>query len=317
MSVPKQALEQLERAEKALEPIKDTSSEETVVTQEQGNDENLSSNNEETQEVSPQETSEALQRELELERQRNASLKGRIESQLKTANSENKELKTQLMQIQEKMSELEMASKEPGNKRHISKEEAEELGDDVLDLQTRVIKGTIEEELERGKIKEYVEQLINKSIEVRSEQPQSNPVDVNAFWETVEKFYPGARALNTSDTGWFAFLNLYDSKSGLKNRDLGADAINNADVATLVDLLNAYKPLSSAPNNSTEVSPKPETTNHARNVELPQKPVFTKANVNLFYKDLADGRFKGTKGRKEAEEIEAQIMEAAQEGRIY
>ena len=38
--------------------------------------------------------------------------------------------------------------------------------------------------------------------------------------------------------------------------------------------------------------------------------------IELFFKDVADGKFKGAKGRKEAEEIEAQIMEAAQNGRI-
>jgi len=37
----------------------------------------------------------------------------------------------------------------------------------------------------------------------------------------------------------------------------------------------------------------------------------------LFFKDVADGKFKGKKGRAEAEKIEAQIMEAAQAGRIY
>ena len=81
-------------------------------------------------------------------------------------------------------------------------------------------------------------------------------------------------------------------------------------------MLTAYKPIGSAANNSVTQTVKPETTAHARQVEPPEQPTFTKAGVELFYKDVADGKFKGAKGRKEAEEIEAQIMEAAQNGRI-
>ena len=316
MSVPKQALEQLEKAEKALQQEQqDTSPAEAVVNEETGNDEILSSHNEGTQEVSPQVDTEALQRELELERQRNASLKGRIESQLKQANTENKELKGSLESMQAKIEELEIANKAPGYKRHISEEEANELGEDVLNLQQRVIKGTIEEELERGRIKEIVEDLVNKKVPTQTQQVTST-VDYASFWNNVEHFYPGAREINSSDQGWFAFLELYDSRSGLKNRDVGADAINNGDVASLVDLLTAYKPIGSAANNSVTQTVKPETTAHARQVELPEQPTFTKAGVELFFKDVADGKFKGAKGRKEAEEIEAQIMEAAQNGRI-
>ena len=323
MSIPKQAMEQLEKAEAALEEAmnpKDTSPVEKIVEIEEGNDESLLSQDESSaEEVSPQ-INEALERELELEKQRNASLKGRIDSQLKQANSENKELKSQLEEMRSQIEELSNTNKVPGAKRHISEKEAEELGEDVLNLQERVIKGTLEEELESGKIKELVNSLVEQSINSRTKvnTQQKSGVDLNAFWQTVEKYYPGARDINSSDTGWHSFLNLYDSKSGLKNRDVGANAINNAAVASLVDLLETYKPLGSVSVNKAKVSPKPETSGNAKAVNKQEvKPQFTQAGVELFFKDLADGKFKGKKGKAEAEKIEAQIMEAAQAGRIY
>ena len=313
MSVPKQALEQLEKAEAQLKELQNTTQ---VVEEAEGNDEALSSQNEETQEVFPQADIEALQKDLDLERQRNASLKGRIDSQLKQANSENKELKDSLAEMKSQLEELKNVNKVPGSKRHISEQEAEELGDDVLDIQSRVIKGTLEEELESGKIKEYVNELINKSLKAQQEK-QVPVVDTNSFWNNVEQYYPGAKSLNSTDTGWFSFLELYDTNSGLKNRDVGANAINNGDVATLVDLLKAYKPIGSVSVNEASVTTKPETTAHAKQVTQPEQPRFTKKGVQLFYKDLADGRFKGKKGKEEAEKIEAQIMEAAKTGRIF
>ena len=313
MSVPKQALEQLEKAEAQLKELQNTTQ---VVEEAEGNDEALSSQNEETKEVFPQVDIEALQKDLDLERQRNASLKGRIDSQLKQANSENKELKDSLAEMKSQLEELKNVNKVPGSKRHISEQEAEELGDDVLDIQSRVIKGTLEEELESGKIKEYVNELINKSLKAQQEK-QVPVVDTNSFWNNVEQYYPGAKSLNSTDTGWFSFLELYDTNSGLKNRDVGANAINNGDVATLVDLLKAYKPIGSVSVNEASVTTKPETTAHAKQVTQPEQPRFTKKGVQLFYRDLADGRFKGKKGREEAERIEAQIMEAAKTGRIF
>ena len=313
MSVPKQALKQLEKAEAQLKELQNTTQ---VVEEAKGNDEALSSQNEETKEVSPQINIEALQQDLDLERQRNASLKGRIDSQLKQANSENKELKDSLAEMKSQLEELKNVNKVPGSKRHISEQEAEELGDDVLDIQSRVIKGTLEEELESGKIKEYVNELINKSLKTQQEN-QVPVIDTNSFWNNVEQYYPGAKSLNSTDTGWFSFLELYDTNSGLKNRDVGANAINNGDVATLVDLLKAYKPIGSVSVNEASVTTKPETTAHAKQIEQLEEPRFTKKGVQLFYKDLADGRFKGKKGREEAEKIEAQIMEAAKTGRIF
>ena len=312
MSVPKQALEQLEKAEAKLKAAVNTQ----VAEEAEGNDEALSSQNEEAQEVFPQADIEALQKDLDLERQRNASLKGRIDSQLKQANSENKELKDSLAEMKSQLEELKNVNKVPGSKRHISEQEAEELGDDVLDIQSRVIKGTLEEELESGKIKEYVNELINKSLKAQQEK-QVPVVDTTSFWNNVEQYYPGAKVLNSTDAGWFSFLELYDTNSGLKNRDVGANAINNGDVATLVDLLKAYKPIGSVSVNEASVTTKPETTAHAKQVTQSEQPRFTKKGVQLFYKDLANGMFKGKKGREEAERIEAQIMEAAKTGRIF
>ena len=130
MSVPKQALEQLEKAEAQLKELQNTTQ---VVEEAKGNDEALSSQNEETKEVSPQINIEALQQDLDLERQRNASLKVLIDSQLKQANSENKELKDSLAEMKSQLEELKNVNKVPGSKRHISEQAAEEATEETAE----------------------------------------------------------------------------------------------------------------------------------------------------------------------------------------
>lgn len=325
MSVPKQAIKQLEEVEKALdaiqeegvpkeEAVEDTYPSEAVeVANEVHNDQELSEQQGLSSEANP--AMESLQKELELERQRTASLKGRIDSQLRQTNKENKELKTQISEMMKKFDDLEQASKEPGFKRNLTPEEIDNVGEDVLELQDRVIKGTIEEELEKGSIKELVSKLVDQSMEARQDLLKPT-VDKSWFWSNVNNFYPNAKQINDNDAGWFAFLERYDSVSGLQYREIGNKAIESGDIPGLVDLFKKYKPIvvqqEVAPTPTPSV--KPENTASAIPTETAPEPVFTQAEVKQFFSDKARGKFKGT--HKDYKELEEQIMEAAQAGRI-
>lgn len=313
MSVPKQALEQLERAEKALE--QDTSSEDQIaeaIEEVQNDHDNLSDQ--------PQIDVSDLQNQLELERQRTASLKGRIDSQLKNANSENKELRSQLEAMQSQIEEVKKSNSKPGFKRNLSDDEISQVGEEVLELQSRVIRGTLEEELENGSIKELVNNLVSQSLAARrknntQQRRQRSQVDPN-FWTTVDKHYPNASQINNSDQGWFNFLNLYDSKSGLQNRDIGTKAIKEGDVLTLVELMKQYKPLidqSGKP--AVKVAARPEKSGSSIPKQKEEEPSFSHAEVKKFYDDVTRNRFRGSES--ERVEMENKIMAAAQAGRIY
>lgn len=326
MSVPKQAMKQLEEVEKALDAIQEEGvsqdiavedtypSEETApVANEVHNDQELSEQQGLSSEASP--ANEDLQKELELERQRTASLKGRIDSQLRQANQENKDLKTKMEQMMQKFDEMEQASKEPGFKRNLTPEEIDNVGEEVLELQDRVIKGTIEEELEKGSIKELVSKLVDQSVAARQQQMKPQ-VDKSWFWSNVNNYYPNAKQINDTDPGWFTFLERYDSVSGLQYREVGNKAIESGDIPALVDLFKTYKPLVVQPEVSEIPVPtvKPESTSVTIPQEVEPEAVFTQAEVKKFFADKARGKFKGS--QSDYKDMEEKIMDAAQAGRI-
>tara|TARA_Y100000004_G_scaffold153796_1_gene177711 strand:+ start:63 stop:1007 length:945 start_codon:yes stop_codon:yes gene_type:complete len=314
MSVPKKALEQLESIENELSKQQEDLNTEEIVNEEIVHD-NESDQQGITSETHPH--IEALQKDLELERQRSASMKGRIESQLKRSNEENKELKNQLEELQNQFSEIREANKVPGFKSNLTDEEIEEVGEEVLELQDRVIKGTLKEELESGSIKELVNTLVEQSINARKEQETKVKEDRQWFWTSVEQEYPGAAKINSSDANWFKFLNSYDQITGKRLRDVGSEAVQNGDVNVIVNLLKKYKPLtdqSVAP--VQPVTPMPESTGtNSTMIKTPEAFSISKAEVNQFYLDVGKGKY--LRNQKKQKEMEAKIMEAAQSGRIF
>lgn len=307
MSVPKKALEQLEAMEQQVvnsETIVNEEVQQNVESDQQGI----------TSETHPQ--IEALQKELELERQRSASMKGRIDSQLKRSNEENKELKSQLDELSAQFSEIQDANKEPGFKRNLTAEEVEEVGEEVLELQERVIKGTLTEELESGSIKELVTKLVDQSIVARSEQEKKITQNKEWFWSNVEEHYPNAKAINSGDQNWFKFLETFDPNTGKKYRDVGAQAVQEGDVFSLVDLLKKYKPITDHVQSSVSaVAPMPEKTGTNVIPSQPEPFSISQAEVKKFYSDVGKGKYLNKV--KQRQEFEDKIMEAAQTGRIY
>lgn len=308
MSVPKKALDQLKAAEEKLalaqqENIPETETTEIVHDEQPGQTEQV--------EVTSPQDNEALLKELELERQRTASLKGRIDSQLSSANAKNKELQAQLDELSGKFKELEVANTEPGYKSKLTEQEIEEVGEEVLELQTRVIKGTLEEELSKGSLNEIINNLVQKKVNERVTQDRETSRFATEFWGKVESIYPNARSINESDQQWFLFLERFDPISGKKYRDIGTEAIQSGDVATLVDLLRLYKPIDQT---VQTISAMPERSGNTIIKEPEGPPAFKKSVVKQFYNDVSRGKFKGTKA--EREELENKIMEAAQAGRI-
>jgi hypothetical protein len=322
MAVPEAVKRQAEEADKALEAFANAKKEhsdqpaaaEAPVKEDM--EETQPGQKEEPEAATQTDEVMALRQELDLERQRNRTLQGRIDSQLSKANSENKELKATVEAMEAKLEEMSKANAVPGSRRLLSEDEINDLGEDVLGMQERIIKGTLEEELESGKIKEVVNNLIEQSMKVQREQvSESGTSEVNErlFWQAVERYYPGAEKLNSSDSGWFAFLDMHDPETGLKNRELGNRAFATGDFIGLADLMKTYKPEGHVVSQPPKAQVKPERTG-SQPIVTEAKKTWKHSEVQKFFEDVARKRFSGS--REEAEAIERDIMEAAQEGRI-
>jgi len=263
----------------------------------------------------------SLQEQLNRERQLRKTLEGRIRSQLKPANEEIRSLRSQLAETQERIQKIEAESKKPGAQRFLNEEEIESLGD-VLEVNTRMVKGILEEALEAGEIKAHIESLVQKSTEIREEQDPVGPAD--DFWPLVDQYCPGSREINRrSDPKWIEFLDQYNTQTGILNRELAETAMQYNDPAALADLFFDFKRKNGdiggdSTKQNNRPAPRPESGNQ-QSMSVNQAPnvpeKFSQAQVKAFYNDLARGRFRGREA--EAKAIEERIMVAAETGRIY
>ena len=106
-------------------------------------------------------------------------------------------------------------------------DEVDDYGKDVLEMQSRMARGVVEEEV--GK---HIPSLI-KRLEIL--ERGANQSSDDAFWSTVETQVPGARAMNDADPLWHDFLNRAD-QFGMFYRDIGQNAIEIGNVTQLVNL---------------------------------------------------------------------------------
>ena len=329
MGVPKTALEQEAAADRAIEEAqrrKDNPS--------QPADESVSpdAKGKPAQKEQPSKQNDAgdqgdlaeLRAELERERQMRRTLEGRVNSQLKPANEENRRLRAELEATQERIKALEQASKKPGVERYLSDKELSELGE-VADLNSRMIKGILAEELEKNGVTAVVDRIMKESERAR-EAAENHPSGPSPdFWPAVDRYCPGARQLNRdADPRWIEFLDLYDPSTGRMNRELAEEAIESDSPAALANMFADFMRKNGIVQNkakdeesSVGRSPKPERggranaqpSDNANAVEA-----WTSAEVRAFYTDISKGKFKG----RDAERIklEAQLMAAVAAGKI-
>ena len=262
----------------------------------------------------------SLRAEMVREQALRRTLEGRLKSQLKPAHEEIRQLRRELAEQQEAVKKAIEESKKPGAQRFLSEDEARELGD-VIDVNERMVKGVIEESLETGAIAQMVEKLVQQSKAAQA--VASGPSE--DFWPLVDQYQPGARELNRSrDAGWIDYLDEYDRRTGIQNRDLAEEALSGDDPIALADIFADYFGRQNGTVDTTEAAPvaarrvMPERAPNGapviRKSAAKSEESFTQREVQAFYDDLVRGKFKGKQA--EADRIENQIMEAAQAGRI-
>ena len=260
-----------------------------------------------------------LQAELSRERQLRKTLEGRLKSQLIPANEEVRRLRKELNESLENVSQLENQNKPSGAERYLNDDERADLGD-VLDINARMVKGVLEEELGAGRIKDVVESIMqqNASTKVSDNGPSKD------FWSIVDQYCPGASELNSkADRKWVEYLELFNQTTGEKNRASAEYAFDNDDPIALADLFVDFMRVNGTVKREKQdvdptqrPAPKPESAGQGRRIETQPgaAPSWTEAEVRSFYTDVSKGKFKGRE--TEAAKLEAEIMAAATVGNI-
>ncbi len=266
---------------------------------------------------------EALQRQLEYEKQRNDSLQGRIDSQLRPLNQKVRELSQQLsttptrvevpvepvssVTVQDLLAELSPADRELMGEKQLG------ILAKLIEKPTQAMVDNVRAELQASFDAKFDSRLRQVEGQVAGQSGRD-------LWDRVDQLSPGARDRNDSDDPqWVEYLNQRDPISGRLRKDLGNAAVDVGDVARLALMHDEFLKVTgqkkaeeaNAPAN-TELRPDGSRAEPA--VSSSTKPTLKNSEIEQFYKDLASGKYEGKP--QLADKMEALITAAIQDGRV-
>jgi hypothetical protein len=253
------------------------------------------------------------------------SLHGRYTRQ----NEQIKDLTDQITSLQNVISTMQVAAPsaplpEVTIERLITPEEANDYGEEFLN----VVGKRAREEL-APVIKGYE----TKIAELEKKLQGVNGVFVQDAHEkllaTLDEKLPDWRALNTNEE-FLSWLSLPDPYSGVKRHDMLKTAYAQGDARRVLVFFNGFlaeeaatAPAQARPDTPVTTVPKvpltslaaPGRAKTAASTTAPaEKPIFTRAQIAMFYADVAAQKYKGRDAEKS--KLEAQIFEAQRDGRI-
>jgi len=251
------------------------------------------------------------------------TLKGKYNAEVPRLQNQLNELQAQMTQVltnrptQESAAVVE-APKGPGHSRYLKKEELEQYGDEILDMQARMAKGVAEDVVER-EVANRVAPIIDNMgrLDALEDQVQSS-ADAR-FWSLVESQVPGARNINDSDPLWFEFLDAIEPGTGLQYRQIGETAYNKGDSGRMVRLMQVFLGSSEGEASATPVAKPPVKPGKVadKNATPPvvqSKPRIRESEIQAFYSDVARGKYRGRDDERKARELV--IESAVEEGRM-
>lgn len=252
-------------------------------------------------------------------RNRYLTLKGMFDAEVPRLQSENKELKASLTDLNAKVDALSKAPPEPRS-RLVTEKDTEAFGEDLVDLAKRVATEVVEER--EAKLKDEIERLSKENGELKTQftgvtEKQEDRDRVTYFAE-LKRLVPNYETLNT-DEGFVSWLAEVDALSNLPRQVFLNDAYQKMDVSRTATLFNTYTksaepaPPLVDPELSRQVAPgtsKSTTTP----TDDPALRIFSTADVEVFYRDVSKGAYRG----RDAERVrlEAEIEAAAATGRV-
>lgn len=269
---------------------------------------------------------EALQRQLEYEKQRNDSLQGRVDSQLRPLNQTVRELQQQLNQVRSNPTRVEVPTAPVVDVTvqdllaELSPEDRELMGEKQLAILARLIEKPTQAMVD--KVRSELQASFDERFDTRLRQMEGQVAGQTGreLWDRVDRLSPGARDRNdVDDPQWVEFLNQKDPISGRMRKDLGNAAVDAGDVARLALLHDEFlkstgkaKPAEAAPRQNMEL--RPDGSRAEPGVSSSTQPTIKNSEIEQFYKDLASGKYEGKP--QLADKMEALITSAIQDGRV-
>lgn len=261
---------------------------------------------------------EALQRQLEYEKQRNDSLQGRIDSQLRPLNQKVRELSQQLGTV----AQAPVVAQTPAGVSvqdllaELTPEEREAVGEKQLAILARLVEKPTQSMVDRVR----AELQASFDMRLRQIEGQVSSQSGKDLWERVDRLSPGVKDRNDADDPqWVEFLNQRDPISGRTRKELGNAAVDVGDVARLALLHDEFLKATGQPKKEAEAAVssselRPDGSRAEPAVASSNKPHIRSDEVEKFYKDLANGKYEGKP--ELAEKMDALIAGAIQDGRV-
>lgn len=228
-------------------------------------------------------------------------LQGKYNSEVPRLSAENKELKSRLAEIEQKLLDLQNATPPQPL---VSPQEIEEYGEGLIDVARRIAR----------------EELAGKDAEIQALKAKLNSLEETTTKVVQEDFFsalgtkvPDWMTIN-NDANFHKWLDEIDDLTGARRQDLLSTAERDRDADRVAKFFLAFKKTSQkqvANANAaleSQVAPSSVQTPNTP----PAKKVWTRAEISQFYERVR----KGEVDDKEALAIESDIQAASIEGRI-
>lgn len=187
----------------------------------------------------------------------------------------------------------------------LTKDEIEEFGPELVNLIQRVAGNVAKSTQPDPEVQEMRDRL--KAMDDERQQ------DIEAtFWSDLETQVPDFRQVN-ADPAFHAWLAAFDQFTGVQRQQLLAQAQKDWKAAPVIALFNAFKQEGKPQQRKVpddQVSP--PSAGGSGNAPAAQAKIWTRAEINTFYREKTSGRYTPD----EAKKIEADIFAAQTEGRI-
>jgi len=276
---------------------------------------------------------EVLQRQLDYEKQRNDSLQGRVDSQLRPLTQTVRDLQQKLQgqAAPEKAEKLAIKPVEVTVQdllAELTPADRELVGEKQLAIMARLIEKPTQTMVDKVRAElqaSFDIELQTRDARIQQIEGQTAGQSGRELWDRVDQLSPGARDHNDADDSrWVEYLNQKDPISGRLRKDLGNAAVDAGDVARLALLHDEFLKLIGEDKAKDDKSAEAEAR---QNLELRpdgsraepavgsgEKPTLKDAEVQQFYRELSEGKYE--KKPELREKMEALITEAIQDGRV-
>ena len=251
--------------------------------------------------------------------QKYRSLQGMYQAEVPELRAKTKLAESELTALKEQVRALTVAAQaaQQATKTEPDPRDVSAFGEDMIDMVRRYAEQTLA--AVRGEVTGQLQTLDARvgALEgaVTGVSKRTEATLETQFYAALTSMVPDWKELNASEP-WLAWLSQVDEVYGVPRQAALDQAHQRGDVervAAVFKMFKAQQPARPSAALASQVSP--DAGGGASAPQAPQaRPLMAQKAVQTFYNDVARGRYRGREA--EAERIEAEINQAAAEGRI-